>query len=90
MAANSAFVELACADGRERNALRPRRSGRLAVGDGRGKTGTLHDVANLVGYCTGKDGHTFVFAFMMDGSAIPTTAQPSQAEYDGRLARYEG
>ena len=31
--------------------------GTAAQGRCRGKTGTLHDVANLVGYCTARDGH---------------------------------
>jgi len=33
----------------------------------RGKTGSLHDVANLVGYCRAANGDQLVFAFMMNG-----------------------
>lgn len=38
-----------------------------AANNCRGKSGTLHDVANLVGYCTARDGHKLVFAFLMNG-----------------------
>ena len=38
-----------------------------AAGNCRGKTGTLHDVANLVGYCRAANGDNLVFAFMMNG-----------------------
>jgi D-alanyl-D-alanine carboxypeptidase/D-alanyl-D-alanine-endopeptidase (penicillin-binding protein 4) len=36
-----------------------------AVDNCRGKTGTLHDIANLVGYCRAANGDRIVFAFMM-------------------------
>jgi len=38
--------------------------GTRAVGNCRGKTGTLSDVANLVGYCTAANGDKLVFAFL--------------------------
>lgn len=38
-----------------------------AVDNCRGKTGTLHDVANLVGYCTAANGDKLTFAFLMNG-----------------------
>lgn len=36
----------------------------------RGKTGTLHDVANVVGYCRAANGHRLVFAFLMNGLTL--------------------
>jgi D-alanyl-D-alanine carboxypeptidase/D-alanyl-D-alanine-endopeptidase (penicillin-binding protein 4) len=36
------------------------------VNNCRGKTGTLHDVANLVGYCRAANGDHIIFAFMMN------------------------
>ncbi|MDQ6817383.1 MAG: D-alanyl-D-alanine carboxypeptidase/D-alanyl-D-alanine-endopeptidase, partial [Actinomycetota bacterium] len=40
--------------------------GTIAQGRCRGKTGSLHDVSNLVGYCRARDGHTLAFAFLMN------------------------
>jgi D-alanyl-D-alanine carboxypeptidase/D-alanyl-D-alanine-endopeptidase (penicillin-binding protein 4) len=40
--------------------------GTRAVGDCRGKTGTLNNVANLAGYCTAANGDHLVFAFLMN------------------------
>jgi D-alanyl-D-alanine carboxypeptidase/D-alanyl-D-alanine-endopeptidase (penicillin-binding protein 4) len=41
--------------------------GTRAVNNCRGKTGTLHDTASLVGYCTARNGDPLVFAFLMNG-----------------------
>ena len=38
----------------------------------RGKTGSLHDVANLVGYCTAANGDRLVFAFLENGLSDAT------------------
>jgi D-alanyl-D-alanine carboxypeptidase/D-alanyl-D-alanine-endopeptidase (penicillin-binding protein 4) len=63
--------------------------GTAAQGRCRGKTGTLHDVANEVGYCTAQDGHTLAFAFLMSpvGSAAGHAAE---ARLTVALAKYRG
>ncbi len=72
-------------------------SGTLAVGlhntyaQGRcqGKTGTLSDVANLVGYCTARDGHRIVFAFLL-GGVDPTYGHSEEDGMAVAIARYSG
>ncbi len=63
--------------------------GTAAQGRCRGKTGTLHDVANLVGYCTGRDGHQLAFAFLMN-SVDPTTGHAIEDRMAVALAQYGG
>ncbi len=60
-----------------------------AQGRCRGKTGTLHDVSNVVGYCRAKDGHTLAYALMMNG-IVPDYAHPIQDRMQVALARYAG
>jgi D-alanyl-D-alanine carboxypeptidase/D-alanyl-D-alanine-endopeptidase (penicillin-binding protein 4) len=60
-----------------------------AQGRCRGKTGTLHDVSNVVGYCRAKDGHTLAYALMMNG-VIPDYAHPIQDRMQVALATYGG
>ncbi len=60
-----------------------------AQGRCRGKTGTLRDVSNLVGYCTARDGHTLAFALMMNG-IYPGYAHPIQDKMVVAVARYAG
>jgi D-alanyl-D-alanine carboxypeptidase/D-alanyl-D-alanine-endopeptidase (penicillin-binding protein 4) len=60
-----------------------------AQGRCRGKTGTLHDVSNVVGYCRAQDGHTVAYALMMNG-VIPDYAHPIQDRMQVALARYGG
>ncbi len=60
-----------------------------AQGRCRGKTGTLHDVSNVVGYCRAKDGHTLAYALMMNG-IVPDYAHPIQDRMQVALARYGG
>lgn len=60
-----------------------------AQGNCRGKTGTLHDVSNLVGYCRAKNGHTLAFAFLMN-SINPDYAHPIQDRMAVALAKYDG
>jgi D-alanyl-D-alanine carboxypeptidase/D-alanyl-D-alanine-endopeptidase (penicillin-binding protein 4) len=64
--------------------------GTRAVDNCRGKTGTLHDVANLVGYCTARNGDTLAFAFLLNsqidsdhGHAIEDKMGVALANYDG-------
>jgi serine-type D-Ala-D-Ala carboxypeptidase/endopeptidase (penicillin-binding protein 4) len=61
----------------------------VAQGRCRGKTGTLHDVSNLVGYCTAANGHTLAFAILMNG-VIPTAAHPIQNRMVEAIARSHG
>jgi serine-type D-Ala-D-Ala carboxypeptidase/endopeptidase (penicillin-binding protein 4) len=55
-----------------------------------GKTGTLHDVANLAGYCTARDGHKLVFAFLMNNQANPDYGHEVEANMAVALAKYDG
>ena len=55
MASDSAFTNSLAVAG-ETGTMRYEDQGTAAAGNCRGKTGTLHDVANLVGYCTAQDG----------------------------------
>jgi serine-type D-Ala-D-Ala carboxypeptidase/endopeptidase (penicillin-binding protein 4) len=64
--------------------------GTPAAGNCRGKTGTLSDVANLVGYCTGKDGHLLAFAFLMNGLADAGTGHAIEDRMGAAMARYDG
>jgi D-alanyl-D-alanine carboxypeptidase/D-alanyl-D-alanine-endopeptidase (penicillin-binding protein 4) len=59
----------------------------VAQGKCRGKTGSLHDVSNLVGYCRARDGHTLAFAFLMN-SINPDYAHPIQDKMAVALAKY--
>jgi serine-type D-Ala-D-Ala carboxypeptidase/endopeptidase (penicillin-binding protein 4) len=54
-----------------------------------GKTGTLHDVSNVVGYCRARDGHTLAYAFLMNG-VDPDAAHPIQDRMQVAVARYDG
>ena len=60
-----------------------------AQGRCRGKTGTLHDVSNVVGYCRARDGHTLAYAFMMNG-IYPDYAHPIQDRMQIAVAQYDG
>jgi serine-type D-Ala-D-Ala carboxypeptidase/endopeptidase (penicillin-binding protein 4) len=63
--------------------------GTYAQGRCRGKTGTLSDVSNVVGYCRARDGHTLAFALMMNG-IYPYYAHPIQNRMAVAMARYGG
>ena len=64
--------------------------GTRAVGNCHGKTGTLSDVANLVGYCTGKDGHLLAFAFLMNGLGNADAGHAIEDKMGVGVARYDG
>jgi D-alanyl-D-alanine carboxypeptidase/D-alanyl-D-alanine-endopeptidase (penicillin-binding protein 4) len=88
MATNPDFVSslpVAARTGTLTNRMR----GTLAAGRCRGKTGTLHDVSNLAGYCRARDGHTLAFAFLMN-SVDPPSARALQDSMTVALARYNG
>ena len=56
----------------------------------RGKTGTLHDVANMVGYCRAANGDQLVFAFMMNGLTDATAGHELEDLDAEALADYRG
>ncbi len=65
--------------------------GTAAQGNCHGKTGTLHDVADLAGYCHARDGHTLVFAFLANGLGSPDYVHAVEADnMAAALARYNG
>lgn len=88
MAGNPAFTASLAVAGRT-GTLRHEMRRTYAAGRCRGKTGTLHDVSNLVGYCRARDGHTLAFAVMMNG-VYPDAAHPIQNRMVISVARYDG
>ncbi len=68
-------------------------SGRMrrsaARDDCHAKTGTLHDVSALAGYCETRDGGQLAFAFLMN-EVYPSGAKVLQDRMAGALARYSG
>ena len=90
MQGNPAFWN-SLAIGGQTGTLQYEMQGTAAQGNCRGKTGTLHDVASLVGYCHARDGHMLVFAFLANGLTNPDYAHqvegdqmaPALAKYDG-------
>jgi D-alanyl-D-alanine carboxypeptidase/D-alanyl-D-alanine-endopeptidase (penicillin-binding protein 4) len=56
----------------------------------RGKTGSLHDVADLVGYCKAANGDQLVFAFMMNGLADSDAGHELEDLAGEALANYRG
>jgi D-alanyl-D-alanine carboxypeptidase/D-alanyl-D-alanine-endopeptidase (penicillin-binding protein 4) len=89
MATNSQFVNSLALMG-ETGTLQTEALGTLAVGECRGKTGTLNDVANLAGYCTAKDGHTLAFAFLANGLGNPDFVHEVEASMTVPLVQYNG
>jgi D-alanyl-D-alanine carboxypeptidase/D-alanyl-D-alanine-endopeptidase (penicillin-binding protein 4) len=65
--------------------------GTAAQGRCQGKTGTLHSVANLSGYCLARDGHTLVFAILANSVSNPDAVHAIEAnDMAPVLARYDG
>ena len=60
-----------------------------AVGNCRGKTGTLSDVANLVGYCSAANGDHLVFAFLMNSQANADYGHEQEDLMGETLAAYD-
>ena len=58
--------------------------GTYAQGRCRGKTGTLTNVSNVVGYCHARDGHTLAYALLMNN--IDPNSRPPDPEPDGDRA----
>jgi D-alanyl-D-alanine carboxypeptidase len=88
MATNAQFVDSLAVAG-ETGTLQFEMQRTAAQDKCRGKTGTLSDVSNLVGYCTARDGHTLAFAFLMN-SINPNYAHPIQDQMAVALAKYDG
>ncbi len=87
-AGNAAFTNSLAVAG-ETGTLQDEMRGTYAQGRCRGKTGTLHDVSNVVGYCQARDGNTLAYAFMMNG-IYPDYAHPIQDQMQVALAEYDG
>ena len=90
MASNGDFFN-SLATGGETGTLQDSMTGTVAQGNCHGKTGTLHDVANLVGYCRARDGHTLAFAFLINSISDPTFVHSVEANQMAvALANYTG
>jgi serine-type D-Ala-D-Ala carboxypeptidase/endopeptidase (penicillin-binding protein 4) len=89
MAPNKDFVDSLAVAG-ESGTMQSEMRGTLGQGRCRGKTGTLHDVANLVGYCTASDGHTLAFAFLMNALGDPAAGHSLEDQMGVALAKYNG
>ena len=70
MAGNQDFFN-SLAIGGQTGTLQDEMTGTIAQGNCHGKTGTLHDVADLAGYCRARDGHTLAFAFLINSISNP-------------------
>jgi D-alanyl-D-alanine carboxypeptidase/D-alanyl-D-alanine-endopeptidase (penicillin-binding protein 4) len=89
LAANRPFVN-SLAIGGETGTLVDEMRGTRAQGRCRGKTGTLHDVADLAGYCRARDGHTLAFAFLLNAQSDPDYGHAVEADMAVALANYDG
>jgi serine-type D-Ala-D-Ala carboxypeptidase/endopeptidase (penicillin-binding protein 4) len=89
MAGDQAFVGSLAVAGRT-GTMQFEMRGTRAAGRCQGKTGTLHDVANLVGYCTARDGHRLAFAFLMNGLTDANAGHAIEDQMGEALARYNG
>jgi D-alanyl-D-alanine carboxypeptidase/D-alanyl-D-alanine-endopeptidase (penicillin-binding protein 4) len=89
MRANRPFVNSLAVAG-ETGTMAGEMLGTRAVGNCRGKTGTLSDVANLVGYCAGRDGHLLAFAFLMNGLADAGAGHAIEDDMGVAVASYDG
>jgi len=89
MATNPYFVN-SLAIGGETGTLQDVMRGTAAQGRCRGKTGTLSDVASLVGYCKAQDGHTLAFAFLTNAVGNTDYTHGIEADMAVTLANYDG
>ena len=88
MAGNATFTHALAVAG-ETGTLQHEMVGTYAQARCRGKTGTLSNVSNLVGYCTARNGHTLAYALMMS-SINPDYAHPIQNRMLVDVAKYAG
>jgi D-alanyl-D-alanine carboxypeptidase/D-alanyl-D-alanine-endopeptidase (penicillin-binding protein 4) len=90
MAQNSYFVNSLATAG-ETGTLQHEAKGSAAQGMCHAKTGTLHDVANLAGYCQARDGHELAFAFLANRLINPDYVHTVEASrMAAALAKYDG
>jgi serine-type D-Ala-D-Ala carboxypeptidase/endopeptidase (penicillin-binding protein 4) len=89
MSSNTYFVNSLAVAG-ETGTLQYEMQGSYAQGRCHGKTGTLHDVASLVGYCDARDGHTLAFAFLMNGLSDPSYGHAVEDTMAIAVAKYNG
>jgi D-alanyl-D-alanine carboxypeptidase/D-alanyl-D-alanine-endopeptidase (penicillin-binding protein 4) len=90
MYANAPFFD-SLAVGGETGTLQHEMVGTQAQGNCHGKTGTLHDVASLAGYCRARDGHELAFAFLANRLANPDYAHYIEGNRMAvALANYDG
>ncbi|HEY2769192.1 MAG TPA: D-alanyl-D-alanine carboxypeptidase/D-alanyl-D-alanine-endopeptidase [Solirubrobacteraceae bacterium] len=89
MATNRAFTS-SLAIGGETGTLVDEMRGTAAQRNCIGKTGTLHDVASLAGYCTARDGHKLVFAFLFNRLGNPDAGHLIEANMAATVAKYDG
>jgi D-alanyl-D-alanine carboxypeptidase/D-alanyl-D-alanine-endopeptidase (penicillin-binding protein 4) len=88
MAGNATFTHSLAVAG-ETGTLQDEMRSTYAQGRCRGKTGTLSDVSNVVGYCQSRNGHTLAYAVMMNG-IYPVYAHPIQNRMLVSVAKYGG
>jgi serine-type D-Ala-D-Ala carboxypeptidase/endopeptidase (penicillin-binding protein 4) len=88
MAGNATFTHALAVAG-ETGTLQHEMVGTYAQGRCRGKTGTLSDASNVVGYCTARDGHTLAYALLMN-AINPNYAHPIQDRMVVAVAKYGG
>jgi D-alanyl-D-alanine carboxypeptidase/D-alanyl-D-alanine-endopeptidase (penicillin-binding protein 4) len=89
LSGNTTFVNSLAIAGRT-GTLTDEMRGTRAQGNCRGKTGTLSDVASLVGYCTARDGHSLAFGFLLNRLSNPDTGHAVEAKMAVALANYTG
>ncbi|MGZ4183485.1 MAG: D-alanyl-D-alanine carboxypeptidase/D-alanyl-D-alanine endopeptidase [Solirubrobacteraceae bacterium] len=89
MASNIDFVSSLAVAGKT-GTLQHEMHGTIAQGRCQGKTGTLNDVANLVGYCSARDGHQLAFAFLMNSVFNTDVTHKLEANMAVTLAKYNG
>ncbi|MGA9859535.1 MAG: D-alanyl-D-alanine carboxypeptidase [Solirubrobacteraceae bacterium] len=88
MAGDSPFIASLAVAGRT-GTLKDEMRHTYAQGRCMGKTGTLTDASNLVGYCHARDGHTLAFALLMN-RIYPYYAHPVQNGMVEAIAGYTG
>jgi D-alanyl-D-alanine carboxypeptidase/D-alanyl-D-alanine-endopeptidase (penicillin-binding protein 4) len=87
MQSNSAFWNSLAIAG-VRGTMQDEMLGSRAVDNCRGKTGTLHDVANLVGYCKARNGDQLVFAFLFNSQSDSTYGHEMEDDMGVALGNY--
>jgi D-alanyl-D-alanine carboxypeptidase/D-alanyl-D-alanine-endopeptidase (penicillin-binding protein 4) len=89
MAGNPAFTQSLAIAG-ETGTLAHEMVGTAAESRCIGKTGTLTDVASLVGYCHASDGHLIAFAVLANALGNPDLGHTLEANMAVALAGYSG